>query len=108
MIKLKFVAGLKSEALKIKVLEKFQVNPKATVQDLVDFCQMDSQLANFVNNPSGKGASEESMTLHVAPKPKKFSCNRCGNEHLPKSCPAFNKKCNECSRIFSLCQVLQK
>jgi hypothetical protein len=108
MTKLKFVAGLKSDALKVKVLEKLQVNPKADVQDLVDFCQMDSQLFNFVKNPSGKelsDVSEENMTLHVTPKPKKFLCNRCGTEHLPKSCPAFNKKCNECSRLghFAKC-----
>ena len=105
MIKLKFVAGLKDEALKIKVLEKLQINPKSTVQDLVDFCQMNSQLANFVNNPSEKSIPNDNMTLYVSPKSKKFCCNRCGTEHLPKSCPAFNKKCNECSKFghFARC-----
>ena len=105
MIKLKFVAGLRDEALKVKVLEKLQVNPKSTVQDLVDFCQMNSQLANFVNNPSEKNTSKDSMALHVSSKPKIFSCNRCGTEHLPRSCPAFNKKCKECSRLehFAKC-----
>ena len=52
MIKLKFVAGLKNEALKVKVLQKLQVNPKADLEGLVDFCQLYPQLANFVQNPS--------------------------------------------------------
>jgi len=29
----------------------------------------------------------------------KYLCKKCNNEHGPKSCPAFGKKCNKCSKM---------
>lgn len=31
-------------------------------------------------------------------QPQRFNCNKCGTNHLPRQCPAFNKLCLNCSK----------
>lgn len=31
-------------------------------------------------------------------QPQKFNCSKCGTNHLPRQCPAFNKLCLNCSK----------
>ncbi|KAI5732009.1 hypothetical protein M8J77_019731 [Diaphorina citri] len=28
-----------------------------------------------------------------------YQCRRCGTKHLPRSCPAFGKRCKKCADI---------
>jgi len=48
LIKTKFIAGLRDENLKLKILEKLQTSPKMTISQLINFCQMRRQLNDFV------------------------------------------------------------
>ena len=48
LIKLRFIAGLYSDKLKLKILEKLQSTPESTMSDIIDLCQMISQLSDFV------------------------------------------------------------
>jgi len=101
LIKLKFIAGLVDEKLKMKVLEKVQLNPKLTVTELVDFCQMARQIDTFVSKPHEQHREEP---LHHV-KTKKFPiqskapCTKCGRKHAFRKCPAFGKKCTNCGNL---------
>ena len=50
LIKLRFIAGLYSDKLKLKILEKMQFTPESTMSDIIDLCQMTSQLSDFVQS----------------------------------------------------------
>lgn len=96
LIKLRFIAGLRSDNLKLKVLEKLQMNSKMTVAEIVDFCQMSLQVQSFVKPEANLPPSE---TMHVAKQSSIIkNCKRCGKNHKIRECPAFNKACNKCGK----------
>ena len=100
LIKLRFIAGLYSDKLKLKILEKLQSTPESTTSDIIDLCQMTSQLSDFVQ-PSNKAAegTHASDNFFVAHKKLKvISYDECGKSHKPRECPAFRKKCNNCQK----------
>ena len=94
LIKLRFIAGLKAASLKVKILEKLQLNANLDVNGIVDFCQMEEQMSNFVD-PKDSATSSKNDVLHV--KNSKV-CGRCGTGHPPKQCPAFGKECKKCNK----------
>lgn len=93
LVKLRFIAGLRNENLKFKILEQLQSNPKMSITQIIDFCQMSNQLSDFVSSPNTKLESDKS-SFFVAKK--EFNCRQCGNKHAPKSCPAYRKTCFSC------------
>ena len=93
LIRLRFIAGLSDDKLKLKVLEKLHLTPNCSVKELVDFCQMQAQLTEFIA-PSVETRTDN---FHVD---KNFSrpCKNCGRAHAPKSCPAYGKTCHGCGK----------
>ena len=100
MVKLKFIEGIKDEAMKLKVLEQIQARISISLTEIVDFCQMCAQMSSFV----GAETSPEPVTAFHVTK-KEFLCNRCGMKHLPKSCPAYKKSCNKCGKSGHFAKV---
>lgn len=55
------------------------------------------------NNRKNKNTSQANS--------ENFDCKRCGTKHGPKSCPAFNKKCEKCERkghVAEMCRSASK
>ena len=61
LVKLRFIAGLNDPELKLKILERCQLNPSLSTTDLVEFCQVSSQLKKFVD--SGQSLKPDSFHL---------------------------------------------
>ena len=103
LIKLRFIAGLRNEKLKLRVLEKLQQNPSFDITEIIDFCQMSVQLTEYVQ-PNGDPI-KESDSFFVQKPSRGSPCNKCGTRHRFKECPAFGKRCNKCSKMnhFARC-----
>ena len=97
LIKLRFIAGLKDASLKVKILEKLQLDPTLDITNIVDFCQMDAQVAQFADIKSSipGNSTLKSEVLFV----KDDVCGRCGSAHKPKQCPAFRRTCAKCHKV---------
>ena len=105
LTKLRFIAGLIDESLKLKVLEKVQNTPEINVQQIVDFCQMTHQLRSFVstNNEATHTASDSSPTttsdnFHISRTGSRRNCGNCGTSHQRGACPAYGRTCYNCNR----------
>ena len=109
MVRLRFIAGLKDETMKLKVLEKLQLDKSASVEKLVEFCQMAKQLTAFVTSENestdktcenfhvSKAWHGKGKTLKVnSDKRSNASCKRCGTKHEMGKCPAHGKTCHKC------------
>ena len=106
LIKLRFIAGLRDEKMKLKVLEKLQLNPESTINEIVDFCQMSNQLTDFVNKVEpGESSKSNSDNFFVSKNASKKPCGKCGTYHKIRECPAYGKKCNKCGKTnhFAKC-----
>ena len=68
MIKLKFIEGLKDEAMKLKVLEQIQTRSSVSLTDIVDFCQMCAQMSSFVGAENSTQPNEPATAFYVAKK----------------------------------------
>ena len=99
LIKLRFIAGLRDDKLKLKILEKLQMSPEANITDIIDFCQMSTQLTEFVGKAESKEqTSSASNNFFVSKGARKNTCSKCGSSHKPRECPAFGRKCNKCGK----------
>lgn len=99
IIKLRFIAGLKDDNLKMKILERVQLNPSLTMSDIIDLCQINAQLKDFVetknkesDEPSKPTETFSSQVVNSRP------CSKCGFTHKFKMCPAYGKTCNSCGK----------
>jgi len=101
LIRLRFIAGLSSDVLKLKVLEKIQINPKCTVDDLVDFCQMTVQLKTFVEKKDTSNTENSSDNFYVS-RNRSEKCHACAKFHPPGHCSNSNIICHKCVQKRSL------
>ena len=101
LIKIRFIAGLYSDKLKLKILEKLQSKPESTINDIIDLCQMASQLSDFVrpSEKSTEGIPASENFFAARKNVKIFTRNKCGKSHKPRECPAYGKKCNKCQKL---------
>ena len=100
LVKLRFIAGVRNDQLKLKILEKLQIQPDMNISDIIDFCQMNFQLADFVAPTSSTKEEDKQVdNFFVAQPPaQRKPCRYYGSNHPPRSCPAFGKNCNKCGR----------
>ena len=72
------------------------------ISEIVDFCQMNSQLANFVAPASSTAEGQTLKQIYNFFVTETASdcrtCRYCGSNHPPRSCPAYGKSCNKCGR----------
>jgi len=79
-----------------------QLDPKITINGILDFCQLTQQLNTFVTQSECKYDKYEDVTMCFnKTKPKVHNslprkCSKCGTSHAFRNCPAFNKICNKC------------
>lgn len=94
LVKLKFIAGTHDNHIKLKFLEKLQVTPHARTEDLIDFCQMASQLSDFASGEN-KNNNRNADTFYLLKNKKQDmkKCSRCGQFHKMRECPAYGKRC---------------
>lgn len=106
LVKLRFIAGLRDEELKMKVLEKIQINPHATMNDIIDFCQVNSHLKDFVHKTPTTGISTgtsnnegaNTFASRAQAGPHRNTCSKCASSHKMKECPAYGKTCHTCGK----------
>ena len=100
LTQLRFIAGMKNESLKIRVLEQLQMDKSMSISDIIDFCQLNAQMREFVQ---GKGTEvqdkvkeKETFASRAQSRPKsetafKKSCSKCATSHKARQCPAYGK-----------------
>jgi len=111
LIKTKFIAGLKDEALKLKILEKLQSNPSTSINQIVNICQMHRQIDVFVHKKATETCASASQAICETAfiRKNKFdgrkqandnfnnrtrrNCWKCGIINLPRQCPESFQKC---------------
>jgi hypothetical protein len=73
LVKLRFIAGVRDDGLKLKILEKLQVQPSLTISEIIDFCQMNAQLSEFVTltpmTTSNEGEEKQVDNFFVTQSP---------------------------------------
>ena len=103
LIKLRFIAGLRDNGQKLKVLEKLQLTPNMKTDEVVAFSQMTEQIVVYTAEKNTV-ESAKCETLHVqssagGTQPHEKPCDKCGRLHPMRNCPAFGKTCNNCGKL---------
>ena len=98
LVKLRFIAGLQDDTLKFKILEKLQLNPSTTTTEILDSCQMHSQLSKFVTPTTGSAEGTHASVENFFVGKSRSRCRNCGLNHPPRQCPAYAKICNNCGK----------
>lgn len=114
MLKDKIVFGVKSS----QVREKLLTEDKLTLDKAVAICLASEQASKQLVVMESKGTTSNVNTIKNNKKEssqsnadKKFGCKRCGLSHKRQACPAFNQKCNKCSKLghfAKMCLTKQK
>ncbi|CAC5389777.1 unnamed protein product [Mytilus coruscus] len=108
----RIVCGILSDNVRERLLRI----PDLTLAKSIDICR-----ASEVSKQQLKSITEDEKTVHAMrkdyksghkpkvkhqykdhrkdnPKGQKYDCKKCGMQHLPRSCPAFGKTCNQCKK----------
>lgn len=111
LVRDRIVCGINDNGLRERLLRE----DKLTLDKCVTMCR-----AAETTRAQAKELRREDTTVHAVKREQKrkpftkhkekekttdFKCNKCGNNHQPKSCPAYGKSCNNCGRAnhFSKC-----
>ena len=114
LIKLRFIAGLIDNALKLKILEKLQISPNITLTEIVDFCQMKSQCEKYVSKQTECPQPEASFFINKHKNQqshKKSPCSKCGRYHPIRQCPAYKHICHNCNKpnhFTKMCKIKEQ
>lgn len=100
MIRDIFVAGIRDEALREKLLMISDLD----LQKALEICraaeasEAEAKTLEVTNVPEIKQKTDNgAKRKNVEQQPEQnFDCSRCGTSHCPKQCPAFKKKCKKC------------
>ena len=100
MITMSLIAGLHDSESKKRLLEKIG-HSEPSVDEIKEFVQNMEQLKSFINKNATLAESEEdNKELHYIRREQKSitKCKFCGSDHARGKCPAFGKKCLNCSK----------
>ena len=100
LTKLRLIAGLQNQDLKVKILEKNQTKEMAA-EEVVEFCQLYRQLQTFTGAESS--TTPPTDTLYVDRPATR--CGKCGTLHKTRECPAYGQTCRKCNKVnhFARC-----
>ena len=94
---------------KIKMLYiSHQINTEKIKEVYKEKANENKSDGKFGNKPANKTevknteASQEAGSGQSLIKFNRCSCWRCGTRHQPKSCPAWNSRCNSCNELHHL------
>ena len=100
MITMSLIAGLHDSESKKRLLEKIG-HSEPSVDEIKEFVQNMEQLKSFINkNVTLAESEEDNKELHYIRREQKSitKCKFCGSDHARGKCPAFGKKCLNCSK----------
>lgn len=101
LVRDKIIVGIRNDKVREKLLSE-----EVTLDRATQICRASelasSQLKSIqkdetpdVNAITKMRRSKKSSSSSTS---KSFDCKRCGRNHNPKECPAFNQKCNKCKK----------
>lgn len=104
----KIVIGIQSETVREQLLAQDdltldRVTQKCRASELA--CKQlrglkdDSSTVHAIKKNTHSNNRKTKNTSHFEAKPGNFDCKRCGTQHGPKSCPAFNNTLLKCATI---------
>lgn len=107
IILLKFISGLNSSELKLKILEANQIK-ELNIEGTIQLIQSLGMIRSFINNHNNiannqienlnqKHSVEDIQAIHRSKRMIK-NCSFCAGNHLQGSCPAYGKICNKCKK----------
>lgn len=119
LIRDRIVCGVKSDEVRARLLR----DPDLSLQKAIDICRAaetsETQLKSLAEEKpidfvqkrgnfkaklkqNKKGSTTQQHGVQPIKQPNKesvvFNCRKCGYRHEKKKCPAFGKKCNNCSK----------
>lgn len=89
MIKDKIILGIKDKQIQQRLIRETNM----TLDKIQDYCKS-IELSKQHIKLLTKSEEEEEVNFIKT----KFKCKKCGYEHLPRKCPAFNKTCSNCQK----------
>ena len=99
MIRDKFVFGLVDDNLKERLLRETAILLDKMVT-LAQRTESSKQQAKEMRMSSMK-----TIDAIAENKPKEFFCGRCGHNHRPKECPAYDQQCSACHKLHHFAKV---
>ena len=126
LIRDRIVCGIRSDKVRARLLrdpdltlvkaivacqaaETSQIQLKGLTEELpIDFVQ---KRGNFKprQNPAKNGAAQQSHRQQPRKDPSQsYKCQRCGYTHEKKKCPAFGKKCRNCSKLNHFAKMCKR
>ena len=113
LVKIKFISGLRDPEAKLRLLDGIKTKSTMSLSEMTESLQFRSQA--FASSSTGNRPfviKEEvgyNFKKTLRKPSEKFTgnkgngnlCNRCGGKpHSSKPCPALNKKCNTCEKVW--------
>lgn len=100
----KIIIGIRSDTVR----EQLLADAESTLDRVTQKCRASEQASKQLRGLKSD-ASVQAITKHQNQQRKvsragsshstdTFDCRRCGRQHGPKSCPAFNKPCKKCDK----------
>lgn len=105
LLKDKIVIGVKSESIREKLSAEDNLTLDRAVTIALASEQASKQLKEMQNNDvqkidvikTNKNRNKDNQNK-IRVTAKESDCRRCGQKHMPRSCPAFGKNCNKCGK----------
>lgn len=108
LLKTQLVSGLKDRELQQTLI----LNKDWDLDKIIDYCKNYEQsklvcveIQNHNNNENNVHYVNSSKHRNSDTKFQNKKCSRCGTNHLPRNCPAFNKTCFKCSKLNHFASV---
>lgn len=82
--------------------QKLWTEDELTLEKSIKICRAAERAEKQMNELQSETAS---LAVHAVNTSKSYDCKRCGRNHAPRTCPAFNKICKACGRKghFQVC-----
>ncbi len=94
LIKDRLICGIRDDNVRKRLLR----DPNLTLTRAVDICRAsavtEQQAQQLMPNMTSSAASVNA--IGQAPV---YNCNKCGNKHRPRQCPAYGKRCHKCRKL---------
>lgn len=100
LLKDKIIIGIRNDTVREKLLSEADLTLQRTTQVCRASELASKQLKVFQNQyePDVSAFNKSKSAANKSKSNDTYDCKRCGKKHAPKSCPAYQQKCNKCKR----------
>lgn len=94
LVKDRLVMGVKSDAVREKLLS----DPELDLEKAIQICRASEQATKQLHDIQHAPAQVNAIRKVQQKTNSNYQCNRCGEKHDRRDCPAYNKRCKKCNK----------